>query len=331
MTQELIDLKAAGQPARDLDLTDARLDGQELTGLRAEDVELRCADLRRATLVDVHWTGCRLRDARLDGADLSHAVLRMCDLGGVQAGGITARAARLENCRAEAITLDGADLGEASLCDTELNRASLRRTNLRGADLSGTSLRGADLSGADLRGANLEDADLRGADLRGANLEDADLRGADLRGAILDDARMDGTELYGAQRDEQAQVQGEAIAPMVAELYRNLGGTRTIDPSLIAALDQRLGTTQPLSRVRELQLTNTATAVVQALESLGIDTVMSAAMSLVDDDDEPSPAAQQLLRELGTRMGLGPNLDPEQLLAALRPQPRPPPSEDDHE
>jgi len=279
---------------RDLDFSDAKLEGEDLSGLRAETVILSRADLRRARLVEIHWTDCLLRDARLDGADLSRAVLRICDLSGVRAGGISAREACIEDCSAVGIILDGADLTNARLCETDLTRASLRGASLRGAELSGASLRGADLREADLRESVLTDADLRGAQLCDADLRGADLRGADLRGASLDGAQMEDSDPSGAQMDADsdepaASEDGQEIAPMVMELYRNLGGAKTVDPALLSVMQARLGKTAPMSEGRQTQLTDTAMAVLRTLESVGLDTMLSAAMGAFGADDEASP------------------------------------------
>jgi len=56
---------------------------------------------------------------------------------------------------------------------------------------------GAELNGADLSNANLRETNLNGADLSEANLSEARLNGADLSRAILVETNLDGATLTG--------------------------------------------------------------------------------------------------------------------------------------
>ena len=66
--------------------------------------------------------------------------------------------------------------------EARASAADLRGANLRNADLRGANLRNANLSAADLRGANLSAADLYDANLCGANLSAAELQNAKFLG-----------------------------------------------------------------------------------------------------------------------------------------------------
>jgi hypothetical protein len=100
--------------------------------------------------------------------------------------------------RQPSITLNGANLSDADLYNTDLQGAHLSEANLSGADLgyaylsyadlSYCNLVGADLSYAHLLFTNLNKADLSGADLSYADLSNAHLSNAHLRGADLSDA-----------------------------------------------------------------------------------------------------------------------------------------------
>jgi hypothetical protein len=110
------------------------------------------------------------------------------------------------------VSLQGADLRDASLSGADLTGA-----NLSGADLTNAVLHGADLSGADLRHADLapafsatqyvpsqaisilQGADLREADLSSADLSNADLCSAKLKDTELSDANLREAALFGAK------------------------------------------------------------------------------------------------------------------------------------
>jgi uncharacterized protein YjbI with pentapeptide repeats len=81
--------------------------------------------------------------------------------------------------------LDGLNLANRVLTDSEFSGCSFVGATLYGSNLERASLYCADLRDADLQGANLIRADLRGAAFKGANLAFAVLDGADLRSARM--------------------------------------------------------------------------------------------------------------------------------------------------
>lgn len=93
--------------------------------------------------------------------------------------------------------LQGMELSNAILTESNLQRSNLSGTDLRWSDLSGTKLNNTVLANADLRGAKLIGADLRQADLRGARLNFADLSGALLDGADMTQLDLTETQLRG--------------------------------------------------------------------------------------------------------------------------------------
>jgi len=118
-----------------------------------------------------HDVALDLSDANLEGADLSHANLKRAGLSGANLEGADLSHANLKRAGLFDANLEGADLSranleEASFCGANLKGADLFDANLEGADLFNANLKGADLSGANLEGADLSGANLEGADLR---------------------------------------------------------------------------------------------------------------------------------------------------------------------
>jgi uncharacterized protein YjbI with pentapeptide repeats len=100
--------------------------------------------------------------------------------------------------RQPSITLDGANLSDADLYNTDLQGAQLSEANLSGADLRFAYLSYADLSYCNLVGADLSDAHLLFTNLNKADLSGADLRHADLSNAHLSLANLSGADLSDA-------------------------------------------------------------------------------------------------------------------------------------
>jgi uncharacterized protein YjbI with pentapeptide repeats len=86
--------------------------------------------------------------------------------------------------------LDGANLSEAKVGQSDWRLATAKAALMRRTDV-----RGALLAGVNFQGALLQHADLRGADLRNSNLFAADLSRARLDG----DVRLDGALLKRAR------------------------------------------------------------------------------------------------------------------------------------
>jgi uncharacterized protein YjbI with pentapeptide repeats len=149
------------KPGPVLDLTNAGLDGANLSELTLPKACLNGADLRRT---DLH--GADLQDCNLSLADLRGANLSRADLSRV-------------------------DLRDANLLPYDKNNSATwnkhnlekRSTLSNGASFSRRGLKVTNLSGATLHNAKLGDAWLGGANLRDADLRDADLSNADLTGA----------------------------------------------------------------------------------------------------------------------------------------------------
>ncbi|MCH8152695.1 MAG: pentapeptide repeat-containing protein [Planctomycetes bacterium] len=186
---------------RDLDLTNANLDGKDLSYRDLDNADFTGSSLRGALAVDASFKRADLTDADLSDvdfwmADLREAVLELesyTNLCSSDAHDYRALQARKRGPRLSNRTLRLARLEKAFLERSYLSDADLRNANLRGAVLDQAVLWGADLRGADLR-----EASLIGAKLWNADLADATLEGANLRFAELDNANLSSTALGGA-------------------------------------------------------------------------------------------------------------------------------------
>ncbi len=160
------------------------------------ECELAGADFREADLTQANLVSCALDGARFGGAQGKGMVFaRNCslveaDFSGARMQGVNFGAADMSRARLVGSVLDGANLCEAGLSDSDWRLASakgalLRRTVLRRARLAGVNFSEAILQHADLRGCDLRNSNLFAADLSRARL-DGDVR---LEGALLKRAR----------------------------------------------------------------------------------------------------------------------------------------------
>lgn len=115
----------------------------------------------------------QLRNIDLSGSSFERAMIKACDLSGVN--------------------LRGANCQRANFTLTEFVGANLCGANLRDCDCEGADFRGADLSGADLRKTSLtvarftrRDATIQGAKFRRADIENEGLDDKD-RAFLLDE------------------------------------------------------------------------------------------------------------------------------------------------
>ncbi len=140
----------------------------------------------------------RIKGISLETANLSEASFWNIDLSGCRLGSAKFKKATLSAARLIGADLSGADLEEADLRGADLRGANLGAANLGGANLNGANLNAAYLVGAKLNRAYLSGAYLIGANLNGAVLTNADLSGADLSRAVLTNADLSGADLSKA-------------------------------------------------------------------------------------------------------------------------------------
>lgn len=144
------------------------------------------------------FQGIVMLRANLDGANLRDLDLRNTNLTG----------ARLTDANLAGADLRGANLTAADLRDADLTAARLEGANLTGADLREATLTGVTLTDTTLTGVNFQDAVMNGVNLSGVNLSGVNLRrafllaanleGANLSGATLSEAEMAGANLRNA-------------------------------------------------------------------------------------------------------------------------------------
>ncbi len=132
-------------------LTNAVLNGANLTTANLTDAVLNGANLTGANLTTANLTGATLTNANLNGVGLTSATLTNAVLTGVQSGGVTGTPAALPT---NWQLVDGYLLGPGA--------------NLTNAVLTGANLGNADLAGANFTGANLENANAGGANFTSA-------------------------------------------------------------------------------------------------------------------------------------------------------------------
>jgi uncharacterized protein YjbI with pentapeptide repeats len=162
----------------------------DLSQARLERQDLRYAAGREATL-----NGAILRDANLSKADFQRASFRGADLEGANLLGTDLDLADFRNACLRKATLKDADLEDADFRGAYLGRADLRSPLLKRANFANASLHGVELRNADLTRANFEGAvmqcfiynrdeptpSIECPRLDGANLSQARFPGADLR------------------------------------------------------------------------------------------------------------------------------------------------------
>lgn len=195
-----------------VDLTGARLAGEDLDG-----ANMTGADLFEADLSEAHLSGADLSRAKLHRANLSKANLHRADLRGT-------KLSEAHLSRAELIggNLSYANLYGADLCRANLSEAKLYRADLVGGNLSHADLSVADLTGTDLRWANLGGADLGGADVRGADLAWANLGGADLDRAYVGSTTFADLDLTTVKGLETVRHSGPSTIG-IDTIYRSRG------------------------------------------------------------------------------------------------------------
>jgi uncharacterized protein YjbI with pentapeptide repeats len=172
-----------------LDLSNASVDGANLSEFTLRNACLEGADLRLVNLYGADLEGTTLSLADLRGADLDSADLSRVNL---------TRAILLPYDEQSPARWSLHNLGEnIDLSKEDFRpRKQLVGSKLREAILIEAQLSDAWLGGADLRGAKVRNADLTGTQLKGANLNYADLEGA--KGITTEELEQQAHSLDGA-------------------------------------------------------------------------------------------------------------------------------------
>ncbi|WP_439028067.1 pentapeptide repeat-containing protein [Haloarchaeobius sp. DT45] len=171
-----------------------RLDGAMLRGtILADSVSFAGCSLFAADL-----TEAILQGADLSGVDLRDADLTETKLTGTDLTEADARGATLVGTNFVWAKLTDANFNEVTFKNVDCFDADLTRANFEGADLTSTKLYEAILIDANLRGANLTNANLEMSNLTEANVSMADFNGADLRSASFENTQLFSTEFTNA-------------------------------------------------------------------------------------------------------------------------------------
>ena len=171
-----------------------RLDGAMLREITLGDAvsfsgcSLFAADMTDAILQGANLSGVDLREANLTGTRLTETTLTDADV----------RRATLVGTNFVWAELTDANFSEVKFENVDCFEADLTRVNFPGADLTGTKFSEGTLVDADLKSANLSDTDLESSNLTGANMVMAKFNGSDLSGAILENAYLLSTEFIDA-------------------------------------------------------------------------------------------------------------------------------------
>ena len=149
----------------------------------ADSLIFEKARLRRVIFIRMRVMRLRLTDARLDGCDLTavnceQAHLRRVEVSGCRMWGANLYKAQIEDARFEECSAENAVFTGAVFKGVRFEGCNLTNVSFPEADLTGATFVRCDLSGVDLRGAKLKGADLRTCILDGLRVNAADLRGA---------------------------------------------------------------------------------------------------------------------------------------------------------
>lgn len=133
--------------------------------------------------------------------------------------------------------LEGCQLGNLRLANTDLSLATLSKANLRGADCWRADLNLADLVGANLSRsffgrASLHSANLCGTDLSTARFVNADLSGANLSNSKIFNAYFIDTDLNGTDFSN-AWIKETAFANVNLSQAKGLDSVKLIGPSTL--------------------------------------------------------------------------------------------------
>ena len=214
-------------------LTNALLNGANLTTANLTDAVLNGANLTGANLTTANLTGATLTNANLNGVGLTSATLTNAVLTGVQSGGVTGTPAALPT---NWQLVDGYLVGPGA----NLTNAVLTGANLGNADLAGANLTGANLENANIGGANFTSAIWANTTCRDGTNSDSDggtcakhtcLGHSDGLGQIYESCDALGT-YNEVEAFEAATAYAVSIGLSAADVSD--GWTCTIDPSVVA-------------------------------------------------------------------------------------------------
>jgi uncharacterized protein YjbI with pentapeptide repeats len=181
-------------------------DGSEIVQVALSDADLDGRELSRLLFEQVLFRRIRLMQARLPGLRLYDVRCELCEFSGADIEGSRWRRVILRECRLMGSNLIEASCEDLLWRDCKADGAVLAGAQFNAARFERCSFQGASFEGADLSGVVFQDCDLTQANLSGANLD-----GADLRGSLLDGMRAGVQDLQGVTIDPQQAQQVVAV------------------------------------------------------------------------------------------------------------------------
>jgi len=206
------------------DFSDSKLHGATLDGKLSrchfEGAVMEGIDLRKATLQEVDLSDVHMPDAELQGTRPIDATFDHSNLKDIKTDPET----DFHDASFKDVTLDGTNLSECDLSQTDFEGASLEDTNLSEPNLDGATFIDANLKSAEFDGQTIDKPDFTRADLtdakfrrckfedarfHGARLTDANFQDADVSGGIMSEAKAGDATFDGANLEKVAFNQAE--------------------------------------------------------------------------------------------------------------------------
>ena len=222
-SNDLLALVADGEPIRDVQLVEARLERAGLAEAEFYNVTFVRCGFNESEFFSSQFEDCRFVDCRFSHADLTETQFERCNFFDRESSSSAdfsyARLteARFVNCNLSGSRFVGAELFDVSIRDCKANGAQFREASFarsiggRDAVVRGQILNSifddSDLSDLNLEGMQLADTSFTRADLSGAILMDADMAGCDIAGANLRKANFERTDLRRGQLGDMSLAQ----------------------------------------------------------------------------------------------------------------------------
>jgi uncharacterized protein YjbI with pentapeptide repeats len=154
----------------ELVLSEALVERHGRDALTARRIHVQESELRGVTLGEGVATDLLLSDARLNGCDLSNVRARRGSIRRVEVADSRLVGFSLSEGKVEDVRVAGGTMMLCSFAHSHLRRVAFENVNLREASfletqLTSVSFTGCDLTGADFRGARLKDCAIRGSSL----------------------------------------------------------------------------------------------------------------------------------------------------------------------
>ena len=195
---------------------------------------LRQCDLSGLDLTGGDWTNSEFMVCKFDGATLERAVFRHANLFGSRFN-----SGNLSGADFEKADLRGAKFELANLTGAHLGGADLREGMVISADITLDGDTGSRFTNAILKGAKLPNARCKSVDFSGALLDGTDFSDADLRNASFHGAELISPILRGAQLAE-ADLRSAVLQGDVGQRLQNSGAVLPQSRVKLEAVVERL-------------------------------------------------------------------------------------------